>query len=101
MVEVIWSKTATEQLKRSVQFIKQDRGSYYAELVLSKILSAVNYLEDFPEIGTKEPLLKSRKIEYRFIIVWSYKIIYSKNKDKIIISRVFHTSQKPTKMFSK
>ena len=101
MVEVIWSKTATEQLKRSVQFIKQDRGSYYAELVLSKILSAVNYLEDFPEIGTKEPLLKSKKMEYRFIIVWSYKIIYSKNKDKIIISRVFHTSQKPTKMFSK
>ncbi len=101
MVEVIWSKTATEQLKRSVQFIQQERGLYYAELVLSKILSAVNYLEEFPKIGTKEPLLKSRKIEYRFIIVWSYKIIYSKNKDKIIISRVFHTSQKPTKMFSK
>lgn len=100
MAEVIWSDIATRQLKRSIQFIHQERGKFYAELVLNNILSSVYYLEKYPEIGTIEPLLKSKKLTYRFLVVWSYKIVYSINKNKVIISRIFHTSQKPTKLFS-
>ncbi len=101
MAKIIWSKTATNQLKRQVQFIKQERGRYYAELVLSRILDGVTYLERFPKLGTIEPLLQSRRFEYRFLVVWRYKIIYRVSDKKVYISRVFETSQKPTKIFKR
>jgi toxin ParE1/3/4 len=100
MVEVSWSKLATEQLERAVKYITKEQGLFYAKLVLNKVLDATELLSEFPKMGPLEPLLKHKKKEYRYLVVWSYKIIYSLGSDKIIISRVFHTSQKPTKLFN-
>jgi len=51
-----------------------------------------------PQMGTVEPLLTHKKFHYRFLVVWSYKIIYRTTSDKVIISRVFHTSRNPKKL---
>ncbi len=100
MVEVIWTKLSTNQLERAVKYIQKEQGTFYAELVLTKILDSVVRLENHPKIGQIEPLLKHKKNEYRYLIVWSYKIIYRVGLHKVVISRVFHTSQKPSKIFS-
>lgn len=38
MVEVIWTKLATNQLERAVKYIQSEQGTFYAKLVLNKIL---------------------------------------------------------------
>ena len=98
MVKVIWTKKAFGQLERAVKYIQKEQGHSYAETVLNKILRTTRSLENFPEMGTMEPLLEHKKSGYRFLVIWSYKIIYRVTKDSVIISRVFHTSQNPRKL---
>jgi toxin ParE1/3/4 len=100
MVEVIWTKKAINQLENAVKYIKNESGKYYAEIVLNKILSSTRFLNEFPLIGQTEPLLKFKKSEYRYLVVWSYKIVYRVTKERVTISRVFHTSQNPEKLKS-
>ncbi|MEX0813289.1 MAG: type II toxin-antitoxin system RelE/ParE family toxin [Chitinophagales bacterium] len=95
MAKVIWTKKAFGQLERAIKYIKEEQGRSYAEIVLNKILTTTETLEHSTKAGTVEPLLKHKKSEYRFLVVWSYKIIYRLGKDKVVISRVFHTSRNP------
>ncbi|MDN4165762.1 type II toxin-antitoxin system RelE/ParE family toxin [Cytophagales bacterium LB-30] len=98
MAEVIWTQRALHQLEKNILFIKNERGLYYATTVTNKILNTIDLLENQPQMGTLEPLLKHKKSEYRFLIVWSYKLIYRIYKNQVIISRVFHTSRNPQKL---
>jgi toxin ParE1/3/4 len=98
MVKIIWTKRAFGQLERAIKYIKEEQGVGYAEPVLHKILSHTKLLESNPRLGTVEPLLEHKKTEYRFLIVWSYKIIYRVATDKVVISRVFHMSRNPKKL---
>lgn len=98
MVKIVWSKRAFGQLERAIKYIKEEQGLKYAEIVLDRILNSVKLLEQNPGMGTREPLLKHKKSEYRFLVAWSYKIIYRVEKDRAIISRVFHTSRNPKKL---
>lgn len=95
MVKVIWTHNAFGQLERAIKYIREEQGLSYAETVLNKILQTTELLEHSSKIGTVEPLLIHKKSEYRFLVIWSYKIIYRRAKDKVVISRVFHTSRNP------
>ena len=101
MVEIIWTKLATNQLERALIYIKEEQGKVYANIVFNKIIDSVILLETHPKSGQIEPLLKHKKSEYRYLVVWSYKIIYRVGAQKVVISRVFHTSQNPSKIFNK
>lgn len=98
MVEVIWTKRAFGQLERAIKYIRKEQGINYAETVLTKILSSTELLQRTPQMGTIEPLLEHKKSEYRFLVVWSYKLIYRVAADRVVISRVFHTSRNPNKL---
>ncbi len=100
MAYVIWTKKAFSQLERAVRYIREESGTAYAEIVLDKILSSTRNLMDFPQMGQIEYFLSHKKSEYRYILVWSYNIVYRVNKDKVTVSRVFHTSQDPKKIDS-
>ncbi len=101
MGQIVWTKLASEQFERAIKYIRNEQRSYYAKIVLNKVINTVSLLETFPAIGPIEPLLKHKKSEYRYIVVFSYKIIYRSLSGNIIISRFFHTYQKPTKLFKK
>jgi plasmid stabilization system protein ParE len=101
MVEIIWTKLATDQLERALIYIKEEQGKVYANIVFNKIIDSVVQLETHPKSGQIEPSLKHKKSEYRYLVVWSYKIIYRVGLQKVVISRVFHTSQNPSKIFNK
>ena len=75
MAEVTWTKKASGQFERAIKYIFQEQGFYYADIVRVKILQTTALLEGQPQMGTIEPLLTHKKIEYRFLLVWSYKII--------------------------
>ena len=98
MVKVIWSHRATNQLEREVKYIREEQGFSYAKIVVEKILSSTRNLESTPRIGQVEPLLEHKKSEYRYLVVWSYKVIYKVEEDRVVVSRVFHTSQDPNKL---
>ncbi len=98
MVKVIWTKKSFTQLERAIKYIREEQGLSYAETVLNKILQNIELLENSPKMGTLEPLLAHKKSEYRFLIVWSYKIIYRVTNDTAVISRVFHTSRNPKRL---
>ena len=100
MVEVIWTKLAVNQLERAVKYIQLEQGTFYAKLVLNKILESSAELEKFPKRGQVENLLKHKKSEYRYLVAWNYKIIYRIGVNKIVVSRVFHTSQNSSKIFN-
>jgi len=100
MAQVIWTKKALSQLERSVKYIVEEQGSSYAEMVLNKILASTRNLIDFPKMGQIETFLSHKKSEYRYVVVWSYKIVYRVNGSSVTISRIFHTSQDPKKILS-
>ena len=101
MVKVVWTQLALEQLERAVKFIQSEQGTFYANIVSTKVLESARNLAEFPEMGQVEPLLKHKKSKYRYLVVWSYKISYRLGTNKVVVSRVFHTSQKPTKVFNR
>ena len=98
MAKIIWTNKAFGQLERAINYIRKEQGISYAKIVLNKILEKTTLLESSPEIGTLEPLLSHKKTEYGFLVVWSFKIIYRFSKDKVTISRIFHTSRNPDKL---
>jgi plasmid stabilization system protein ParE len=98
MVKVVWSYRATNQLERVVKYIREEQGLAYAKTVVERILSSTRNLESTPRIGQIEPLLEHKKSEYRYLVVWSYKVIYKVAKDRVVISRIFHTSQDPNRL---
>ena len=51
MVEVIWTKLAADQLERAVKYIQTEQGTFYAKLVLNKVIESVGILEEFPKSG--------------------------------------------------
>lgn len=76
MAKIIWTNKAFGQLERAINYIRKEQDISYAKIVLNKILEKTTLLESSPEIGTLEPLLSHKKTEYRFLVVWSFKIIY-------------------------
>jgi len=100
MVEIVWTKKEIGQLERAIKYIKAESVKFYAEIVLNKILASTRFLNENPKMGPVEPLLEFKKSEYRFLVIWSYKIVYRVSNNRVTISRVIHTSQNPEKLKS-
>ncbi len=99
MGQIKWSKKAVSQLERNIVYIAEQQSSVYSEVILAKIFSAVDLLHDNPRMGSLEPLLEYRMKEYRYLVVWSFKIVYKVNSNNdVLIARVFHTAQHPSKL---
>jgi toxin ParE1/3/4 len=98
MVKIIWTKRAFSQFERAIRFIREEQGLTYAKIVYEKVIESITHLEQHPLMGVREPALAHKKSEYHYLIVWSYKIIYRVEHNKVVIARVFHTSRNPKKL---
>lgn len=99
MGQIKWSKKAVSQLHLTISYIAKEQSNVYAEVVVSRIFSSIDLLVNNPRMGSKEPLLEYRNKEYRYLVVWSYKIIYKVHENgNVLIARIFHTSQNPSKI---
>lgn len=92
MVQIKWSKLALADLKLIKAYIAQD-SEKYAQLTTDKIISKIDVLITYPEIGKiwKE---QNEKI-YRELLEGNYRIFYSfnPNTNEIRILSIFHSSR--------
>ncbi len=94
-MKIIWDKKAHQDLNNNVSYIAK-QSPQNAIKVLNTLLELPNSLKIFPFAYPKEPSFNNDNI--RFIVKWSFKMVYFITDDIIYIMRVFNTSQHPNKI---
>ena len=95
--KIIWSYKSKESLNNIYEYIKND-SLQNAKKVKRRIVEIVSDLLIFPEKYSREPFLDKTIGNFRFAVIWSYKIIYEITDNEIIILDIFHTAQNPMKI---
>ena len=90
MAVVNWTEHARDDLRQVFDFIARD-SPRAAEALIERILRATERLERFPESGRKIPEFPD--LEYREILVGSYRIQYRVQRDTVWIATVVHGSR--------
>ena len=85
-----WSPEAIEDIESIVSHIERD-SSWYAKSVASKIVETAETIPDFPEIGRIVPEIGSIAIRER--LVFSYRIIYRIETERILVAVIIHGSR--------
>ena len=86
-LRVIWSYAAADDLEVAAQYLHRDSPSFSSSFVL-RALETGRSLSDFPERGRVVPELKNDNI--REIFLYSYRLIYSVEKEKVSIVGLIH-----------
>jgi len=87
---VKWSPEASEDLQSIADYIAKD-SEFYARSVVTDILSITRSLSDYPLIGRIVPELGDEDIRER--LIYSYRIVYCRKPDEILIVAVIHGKQ--------
>lgn len=95
-MNVIWSEQARNSLADIYDYIYNKDSPNAAEKVLQTLLDKASSLSDERVEYPKDPHANSER--FRFILQWSYKIIYERTDNKVVIIDVFHTKQDPGRM---
>jgi len=82
-----WSEEALEDIESIATYIEKDSPTY-AKSVISKFFEKAEILQEFSELGRKVPEFDDTTI--REILVYSYRLIYKLNKQKILFVAVIH-----------
>jgi len=82
-----WSEEALEDIESIATYIEKD-SPVYAKSVVLKFFEKAELLQEFSELGCKVPEFNDTTI--REIFVYSYRLIYQLNKDKILFVAVVH-----------
>ena len=88
--KIKWTKDGYSSFEEVIQYIAKD-SPYYARTFAKKILSSIEKLTDFPEIGRVVPEYNNPKI--REIIYQNYRIVYKTVEDMIFVVLVVHGSR--------
>lgn len=97
---VFWTDTALESLEIIFDFYVLQANKTVAKKIVKQLVESTIHLKSNPKTGQKEELLKSRSIEYRYIVKGNHKIIYWIDNKTITIATVFDCRQNPTNLFS-
>ena len=97
--DVVWSDKAYQSLRHIHDFIAGDSPEG-ARNVVKELVKQTQTLDVLPRRNPLEPALKNAPVEYRFLLKWNYKIIYTiLEKDHIVlVVLVFDTRQNPKKL---
>ena len=85
-----WSPEAIEDIEAIASYIERD-SPWYARAVVSKIVETAESIPDYPELGRIVPEIDDRSIRERF--VYSYRIIYRIEQERILVATVVHGSR--------
>ncbi|WP_428353408.1 type II toxin-antitoxin system RelE/ParE family toxin [Methyloprofundus sp.] len=82
---IIWAKTANEDLIEIIQFIKFDSPNA-AKNILNKIKKTASSLDSFPQRGRVVPELKEQGIfQYQELIIQSWRMIYRVSSSTVYV----------------
>ena len=90
MTRVLWSPQAIRDVEAIRAFIAQD-SSAYAQLIVGRLVAAVDRLQDFPESGRIVPERQNPAI--REVIVPPYRLVYRLRGGLVEIATVFRSSR--------
>jgi len=82
-----WSPEAVEDVESIASYIERD-SPWYAKAVVSRIVETAETLADFPEMGRMVPEIGDPLIRER--LVYSYRIIYRLEPQRVLIAAVIH-----------
>jgi len=87
---LFWTDGAAADIEAVREFISRD-SPHYADLVVSRILKALQKVQHFPESGRKVPELNRPDI--REVIVGRYRIVYRLKAEVVEVLTVFQGSR--------
>jgi len=90
MAKIIWSPQSLADLEGIADYITKD-SSFYAKLVVEKVIYAVELLALFPLQGRKVPEAHDETV--REIFYKRYRIIYEVKPDQVEILTIIHSSR--------
>lgn len=90
MTTLVWSPQALRDLESIRAYLAED-SPVYADLVIRRVVAAVERLSDFPESGRIVPERNSSEI--REVIVRPYRIVYRLRPGVVEIATVFRASR--------
>ncbi len=90
MTSVIWSPQSVRDLEAIHAYIS-DESVRYADLVVGRLLAAVERLQAFPESGRTVPERADASI--REVIVGPYRVVYRRRAGLVEIATVFRGSR--------
>ena len=90
MTRVVWTLQAAADVQAIHDFIGRD-SARYAEVVVDRLLSAVDRLERFPRSGRVVPELQREDL--REVLLGNYRIVYWLVEDRAEVLTVFHSSR--------
>ena len=85
MREIQWLKEAEDELADIVDYVLQNQGKKVALEVYDNLISRIDALAEFPELGTSETKYKFRGKPLRVLHSWHTKIFYIVQETKIDI----------------
>lgn len=97
---ILWSSFAEKQIANIYSYYLEEASAKVAKKIARSLIKAPDSLIKNPELGQIELSLTALKIEYRYILYKSYKIIYSLDHERgqIRVADVFDTRQNPSKL---
>ena len=95
-LKIIWDDEAKYSLRSIYNYIKKRESVERAKKVRAEIVASAKSLNNFPEKFEEEPALRDEPENYRYKVIWSYKIIYEVAEEATYIVDVFHTSRNPS-----
>jgi plasmid stabilization system protein ParE len=87
---LVWSPEAIEDIESIASYIERD-SAWYAKAVASKIVETAETIPQYPELGRIVPEIGDASIRERF--VYSYRIIYRLDAERILIAAIIHGSR--------
>lgn len=92
---VVWSLEAKKSLSEIYNYIFED-SPQNAEKMLNKIIDLAESLQDERYDYAIDPIINKEK--FRHISIWTYKIIYERTTNKVLILDIFNGKQNPDKL---
>ena len=90
MIQVIWSPQSHRDLESIREYIAAD-SPVYANLVVQRLVKAVERLQAFPASGRIVPERNSPDI--REVIVRPYRVVYRQGEGRVEIITIFRASR--------
>ncbi len=83
---------ARQDLSQIVQYLKRSASNEVATNVKRGIMGAINRLETYPEASQAFKEISTEKVVFRRILKWEYKIVYTVDKDELVVLvvKIYH-----------
>jgi len=94
-MRIVWTKRATKHLHATYEYWRRERSENAADLMLDRIFSRVELLENHPELGRSGRITATRELVLHPL---PFLLAYRIRRSKIEIIALLHGSRKwPTK----